>query len=375
MSTFRTPITIIKDVNSHPNADRLDIVKCFDFNIVTQKGKYKIGDTVLYVPIDSVLPLWLEERLFTAESKIKLNKSRVKQIRIRQFPSQGMIVEIPDIKDKLTGEISEGDDVSTILGITKYEPPAPDFQANGPRVKKERNKKHENPYFHEYNGLESVKWYPDLFEEGQEVVYTEKIHGTNGRCGLLPRVPKTLIEKVLSFFKLLPKYQFTYGSNCVQLQSKKYTGWYEENVYARMVKEYDLENKIKPNETVYYEIYGSGIQKNYTYGCKDGENKIVVFDVKILADDKQSTRWLTHDELVLFCIERGLPMVPVIYRGAHSKELAHKHTKGDSVLAPKQKIREGIVIRDPKEPVCFLGKKVLKYLSEDYLDKDNSDFH
>ena len=62
-SNFRVPISIIKEINNHPNADRLEVAKVYDFNVIVKKGQYKIGDTVIYVPIDSILPKNLEEKI------------------------------------------------------------------------------------------------------------------------------------------------------------------------------------------------------------------------------------------------------------------------------------------------------------------------
>lgn len=376
MSTFRTPVSIIREINPHPNATALDYAKVYDFDVIVKKDSYKVGDTILYVPVDAILPTWLECRLFPIDSKIRLTKSRVRQIRIRGHASQGMVVNLSDIRDKVSGELEEGQDLAEVLGITKYEPPAPTFQENGPRVKKERNRSYDNPYFHQYGGLENAKWYPDLFVEGQEVVYQVKIHGTNFRASMSPYVPVTMWEKIKNFFKLLPSHQFCFGSNCVQLQSKakEYTGYYQENIYAKIAKEYELEKKLKPNETVYGEVYGPGIQKGYDYGVPNGELRLAVFDVKVLSEDRQSTRWLSVDELTAWCKERDLEMVPILYRGPHNKDLAKQYTLGDCIGG--QKVREGIVIRDPLETVCFMGKKVIKLISEDFLDnKNNTDFH
>lgn len=377
---FRVPVTQIKEIYPHPNpkVERLEIVKVFDFNVVVRKGQYRISQTVIFVPIDSILPNNLETQIFGPDSKIKLTKGRIRQIRIQQFASQGMIISTEDIRalHPNLGMLEEGQNLAEILGITKYDPPAPDYQANNtPRAKKERNRSYENPYLHEYNGCENFKWYPDVFTEGQEVVYQEKIHGTNGRAGILPTVVKTRWQKLLKFLKLLPEYQFCYGSNKVQLQSKSYTGFYDDNVYAEACKKYDIKNKLKPHETVYFEIYGDKVQKDYMYDCKGHERRIVIFDVKVLASDYKSTRFLTTSELAQWCEDRQLPLVPYLYQGAHTKELAKQYTKGRSVLAPQQEIREGIVIKDPKETVSFFGKKYLKYLNEDYLDLDNTDFH
>lgn len=370
---FRVPVTKIKALHPHPNpkVERLEIATVFDFNVVVRKNQYKLNDTVIYVPIDSVLTTELEAKIFGPNSKIKLNKSRVRQIRIQQFPSQGMLIDPTD-----TGltDLEEGQNLAEVLKITKYEPELPDYQENTTKVKKERNKSYENPYFHQYGGLLNVKWYPEIFVEGQEVVYQEKIHGSNGRASLSPNVPKTLLQKIIHFLGLTPKHTFCYGSNTVQLQAKSYTGYYDNNIYGEMCKKYDIANKLKPNETVYFEIYGDGIQKGYTYGCAQGERKIVVFDVKVLSQDQKSTQWLNANEVEAWCKERDLPMVPIIYKGPHSKEKAKECTLGNSLIG-EQLIREGIVIKDPNETVNFIGKKFLKQLSEDYLDLDTSDFH
>ena len=373
---FFVPVTTILDIQPHPNAERLEIAKVFDFNVIVRKGSYKIGDTVIYAPIDSILVPELEAHIFGSDSKIKLNKGRIRQIRLRGLASQGMIINMGDVKEAFHELPTIGDNVADILKITKYEPPVASFHANQPKAKKERNRPWENAYFHSYNGLNNFKYYAqsDLFKEGQEVIYQTKVHGTNGRASLSPFIPKTFWHKVLKFFGKLPTHQFCYGSNNVQLQSKPYTGWYEDNLYAEAVKKYDIENKLSPNETVYFEIYGAGIQKNYMYDCKGDERKIVVFDVKRLSEDKQSNRWLSVDELEGWCMRNNLPMVPTVYRGPHSLEKAKECTLGDDFGG--QKVREGIVIRDPNETVCFFGKKVFKLLSEAYLDDDsNTDFH
>lgn len=383
-TSFRVPVTKIKEVMKHPNADRLSIYKVFDFSVVGGLDNYKVGDTVVYVPIDAILPQWLEEKLFKPDSKIKLSKSRIKQIRIRGAVSQGMLITIDDVKEKLGRKIpDEADDISELLGITKYEPPVPTFQQNMGGAKS-RNKPKENPYFHKYDGLQNYKYYNELFVEGQEVVYEEKIHGTHLRVARLPFVSKTWWDKLKGFMGLNPKFEFCWGSNNVQLQNrKKYKGFYEDDIYTKAVKKYNLELLVNTNEVVYCELFGPGIQKNYEYGLT--EHRIVVFDIKVLADDRKSWRWLTVDEKNQWCEETGLPIAPLLYRGPHSKDLAYSHTKGASTILPdltdglnvkrSQPIREGIVIRDPAETTSYMGKKFVKYLSEDYLDLDNSDFH
>jgi RNA ligase (TIGR02306 family) len=403
MSLFKVPLTKIINITPHFNAEKLEVATVYGFQVVIQKDKYKVGDSVLYVPIDSVLPPSLESKLFPEGSKIKLHKSRVKQIRIRNFPSQGMLINLDEVKDLINiSNINEEDDVSEKLGIVKYEPPAPSFSVS---VKTSRNKPLENPLFHKFNGLENIKWFPNLFEEGEIVVIQEKLHGSNARCSYLPTVVPS-IKEILSALKLLktrpnerksillsclnmflrsikntlgllPKYEFCYGSNNVELTNRVgYTGFYGEDVYGAVFKKVKANEKIKPNETIFGELIGHGIQKNYDYGFKN-EHHFVLFDVKILNEDG-STRWLNPLEVQEYAKERGFDIVPTLYSGPFNKEQAYELTKGDSVYCPSQKIREGIVIKsvvDYNNPSCPNSRKSLKWISEAYLDKDNTDFH
>ena len=109
------------------------------------------------------------------------------------------------------------------------------------------------------------------------------------------------------------------------------------------------------------------------YDCGVNERKFMVFDVKVLSEDGVSFRWLKHDELVEWCKERDLPMVPVLYRGPFNLEHAKSLTIGDDF--GNQSVREGVVIRDPNETETFIGKKVLKLISEIYLSRDNTEYH
>lgn len=373
--TYKVPLTTITDIKPHDNADRLEFAIVYGFQVIVKKGDYKVGDQVLYVPIDSILSPQLEYEIFGEGSKIKLTKGRVKQIRIRGLASQGMLINPSVIQkvynftpDKLEENYAEK------VKIIKYEPPAPKFQQQGPQKKRDKPKVNSN--FQEYNGLTNIKWCPFMFKEGELVTYQEKIHGTNARAGIVPSQANTFWKKVKKFFGMLPKYEFVYGSNKVQLQDRDdYTGFYGTDIYGTTFANIDIKNKLKENEVVYGEIYGEGIQKNYHYGVR-GEHKFILFDVKVL-DEDGTQRWLNPDEVAEFAKERGLDMVPEVYRGPYSNlDHVKLFTEGDSVLAPVQKVREGVVVKAVSGYNDERGnKRALKAISEKYLDKDQTDFH
>lgn len=368
-SGYKVPTVNIKEIKEHPNAHSLEIAVVFGFEVVIAKGIYVVGEPVLYIPIDSIIPIELERELFPEGSKIKLSKHRVRQIRIRKFPSQGMLVKLPTIKKVYNIWAGEYDtDYSKKLNITKYEPQVRGSSFTGQGKKRKRL---ENSNFRKYNGLGNVKWFPDTFKEGELVVIQEKLHGTNARAGIFRFEANTIWKKIKKFFRLTPEFEFCYGSNNVQLQDQpNRKGYYGEDVYGAVFKELDAQSKLKNGEAIYGEIYGSGIQKNYSYGCKEGEHKFALFDVEI------NGKWLDPDAVITFAEERGFNMIPEIFRGEYNAVDAKAMTLGPSLINSKQAVREGIVIKASiGYDTDMGGKKALKLLSEKYLDKEQTEYH
>jgi RNA ligase (TIGR02306 family) len=121
-------IELIKSVESHPNADRLDLVKVMGFQCVTQKDLYKVGDKIIYIKSDALLPIekWTEEYR-------KYSPKRIKAVKLRNEWSEGIIVPfyiLPNGND--LSLLDEGYDVSELINVTHYEAPVPnDLKAKG----------------------------------------------------------------------------------------------------------------------------------------------------------------------------------------------------------------------------------------------------
>jgi RNA ligase (TIGR02306 family) len=384
-STYKVPLTTILEIAPHPNADRLEVATVYGFQVVVKKDAYKVGDPVVYIPIDSILPEWLENKLFPlvkdpvsgamVKPPFALNNSRIRQIRIRKLASQGMLVRTEDVANKVNFKKAKlEDDLANALGVTKYEPPV-----SGPSSTqgkdKQRNKAYEHPLFHKYNGLDNIKWFPSLFKEGEDVIIQEKLHGTNARASLLPYRTDTLWRKIVKLLGLAPKEEQCYGSNNVQKAvGRNNQHFYSEDVWGSTFKALDVFSRLQLGETVYGEIVGPGIQANYDYGLK--EHKFVLFDVKVLDPVTGKQTWLPPLEVERFAKERGFDLVPILYRGPFNKDQAYTLTRGPSVYCPKQKVREGIVIKAVENYSVEGNKKALKWISEDYLDdKSNTDNH
>lgn len=373
-STYKVPYTTVVKIESHPNADSLELAFCYGFQLIVPKNKYKIGSKVVYVPIDSILSPKVEALVFPLGSKVKLNKSRVRQIKLRGSVSEGLIID----PETLSGIVNFNylnleDDLSEILNIKKYEPPERKIHGNIKTGVKTGRKKLFNPSFHSYNGLTNLKWAELLFE-GNEVVIQEKIHGSNARCGILPRPIRSIFDKIKRYFGLFPKYEYVYGSNNVDItNSASYNGYYGEDIYGKVFQRIKAKERLKPNEIVYGELYGPGIQKGYSYGRKD--HGFILFDVKVF-DNEGNHKWLNPDEVELFAKERGFDFVPTLYRGPFNLEMAYKLSAGPSVLCPDELVREGCVVKLLNNYSIDGNKQALKVINKDYLaDNKNTDFH
>lgn len=388
-SNFRVPLTKILKVEKHPNADKLSVYTVYGFQVIGGLEQFKVGDLVIYVPIDSILRPALEESVFGKESKIKLHNSRVRQIKIRGLVSQGLLLDPykilgcgkPDPMPENVvgmatncGQVKLEEDLAYLLEIEKYEPPV-----KGPShtigLGKNRNRTYENKLFHKYNGLTALKWVPTIFD-GEEVVIQEKLHGTNARAGIVPYEANNLWKRFKKLIGLATQHEKCYGSNNVEISAKlkaRRNSYYDEDVYGKTFKAMDVFSKLQFGEIVYGEIIGPNIQTNYNYGLT--ENKFVLFDVKVLQPDGKY-KWLLPCEVELFAKARGFEFVPVLYKGPWDKDTAYKLTFGPSVYAPSQKVREGVVVKSRYNYDVEGNKKAYKWVSEDYLnDKSNTDNH
>jgi len=161
MSTFSVTVERIT-VLEHPNADALELAQVGDYQAIVRKDQFKSGDLVAYIPEQAVVPQALLREMGLEGKLAGKAKNRVKAIRLRGILSQGLVYPARP-------EWQEGADVANILGITKWEPPIPAhlsgevFAAGQDRTLK-------------YD-IENFKRFPHILEEGEEVVFTEKLHG------------------------------------------------------------------------------------------------------------------------------------------------------------------------------------------------------
>lgn len=377
----------IEKVEKHPNADKLDLVTIKGWQCIVGREQYKVGDIVIYCPPDSVIPEIIIDKYNLEYLK---KNGRVGVVKLRGYISEGLILDIPKELEK---KVKVGQDCSKLLGITKYEPPAPKYQQYktketihstflkykegkitfrrfmfkcfGVIKDKFKKKKNINPNFHKYTDINNIKNYSNIFEPDDIVVITEKVHGTNIRAGYVP----TKINRWLFKHK---NQEFCYGSHNVQITGNKGRQcWYGEDIYGQIAERYKLAEILPKDYIIYGEIYGAGIQKNYEYGLKNTID-VVFFDIK------KEGKYIDYNEFEAFCIKNNLPITPKLYCGKFKDiDNINNYIEGKSMLYSTQKIREGCVIKTAKEEFHpRIGRKILKCINPDYLlIKDRTDFH
>lgn len=326
-SKFECPVIEIKQMLKHPNADTLSLTNAFAYPVVVRTEDFKVGDKVVYVPIDAIVPV--DNPHFTFLGK----HNRIKAARLRGIFSMGLLVPAdPDME--------LGSDVAERWGIKKWEPPEEGISNDG-KLKTGGDCEHVPFFFPRYD-VENYLRYPNVFQDGEEVVVTEKIHGANSRF-------------------IWKDERLWVGSHNTAKKPDTTNMWW------RLAAQYDLENKLKnaPNMIFYGEAYGC--VQDLNYGAAPGQAFLRFFDIF----DLQTGGWLDYLQFRAVIDNLGLLPVPVLFCGPWNKDFIQGFVDGKTALDGDH-IREGIVIKTAKERFDqIIGRPMLKWVSEAYLLRKN----
>lgn len=127
----------VHNVRPIPGADRIEVVDVLGWSVVVNKGEFKVGDICVYFEIDS----WLPNTIPAFQSEVFEKRytnwgtkrgMRLKTIKLRKQISQGLVLPLtsfPELGNPLS--YNEGDDVTEILGVEKWESPEEETSNNG----------------------------------------------------------------------------------------------------------------------------------------------------------------------------------------------------------------------------------------------------
>lgn len=334
MSSLIVEVCKIDKVEKHPNADTLEIISVKGWQLISQLGLWHEGDKAVYVPIESVIPKELSDKMNITNY---LHNGRVKCVKLRGQPSFGVL--IPALE-----EWEIGTDVSTILGITKYEPPVKIVRFHGQPSQSLPN----NEKFPNFTDVENLRNFTDSFTDGEEVEFTEKLHGCNVKLG---KIDGQLMAGSRRFIWKMPEDVETWKDN-----------WYWHPHLIDGIKDL-FANNNNQDIVIYGETYGRVQYLNYDI---PGKLAFAAFDIKI------DGKWVDRDRFNDICSSYNIPRVPILYRGPYSLDLVKQYATGLTIQGNNKHIREGIVIRPAAERANQFGRVIFKYLNDDYLLKRDS---
>ena len=342
----------IKNLEPIEGRDRIVLAEIEGWHVIVGKDDFHTGDLCVYIEIDSVLP----ERSEFEQARKRAN--RVRTMKMAGVYSEGIAYPLSILPE---GDWKEGDDVTQLLGITKYDEYAGDDMPCRQVVKKNKYSKWQLFWYkifgfpkkkdNEFPALVSktdetrIQNVPDALKYKEPVVVTEKADG----CSM------TAVIEHTGFF--LPKEKFTLASRNRSLEK-------DNSHYWKVAEEYDLQERMSlmleewgsPWLAIQGEVIGPSIQGN-PYKLKE-------FDFLVFNIIDPSGRWST-EKMMNWCYRYGLNYVPVIdtnYILPDTVDEMLQYATNHSMINPSV-LREGVVIRSKD------GQKSFKAVSPEYLVK------
>lgn len=423
--TYNGIVTRIKNVRKHPNADRLNIGECFNNQVVVGLDT-KEGDLGIYFPADGRL----SDEFLKANN---LYRNIVDGTNIGgMFDENGKVRTQKFLKEKSDGyfcpvsfltftgayidSFTEGTIINDVKGHHICEKFTNVKRSNSQTQKKIKEPKTKFPDFHEHIETDQLAYKLNELKPGDELVVTEKLHGTSGRSSY------TIMEQQIwwgqlinSLFKrtiVKPKtsYKYVCGTRRVTIADMEgYKGGFDkEDKNYRQPAHALFEGKLREGETVYYEIIGWSTMKKpimasadnkklkdkefvkiygketvFSYGLEPGTSDVYVYRISFIELDGRTVDY-TWNTLVNRCAELGVKHVPFLtrftYDGDPDALMVALETKdgsglsqGCSTLTPKH-IREGVVVRiDGFKWVAYKHKQFAFKVLEDIIKLDGEE--
>lgn len=334
-------IRVIDALNPIEGADAIECATIGGWKVVVKKGEFNVGDRAVYCEIDSWIPTELapflskgkEPRVFEG-----IRGERLRTVKLRGQLSQGLLLNL-DLAIPQTNSFAEGDDVSELLNIVKWEMPMNaqlagmargNFPSLIPKTDQER-------------AQNMVKEIVSANEAGMRFEITEKLEGSSMTVYLIDG-------------------EFGVCSRNLDLKET------EGNAFWQVARRDGIEEKMR-NETdenwdfaIQGELIGPGIQGNI-YNLKEVEFR--VFDVYDITNGCYLNP-LPRRNLIQ---GMGLKHVPVLVAAGSLYDTLGitdipqllKFAEGKSVMGMIGCEREGLVFKEVSGGMTF------KVISNSYL--------
>ena len=372
----------VTNIRPIDGADNIEQCNVLGWNLICKKGEFHEGDPCVYIEIDSKVPEREEFEFLRAKG------FKVKTMKLGKFNCISQGLAMPQSAFKELAGLSEGTDVTDILGIkysvqednarkgngdpnAKYKSMAARhqkiFKKKWARWMMRRSwgrkvmffffgKKKDNPRgfptFVSKTDEERVENQPWRIGDGKTYLATEKLDGTSCTYAL---------ER-----KGRNKFEFYVCSRNVRQQDEKQECYHDHNIYWDLAFKYNIEQHLKDFLNKFPQlkwvcIQGEGVGSVQGNPLKLTEDDLYVFNFK----ESQTGRWSSIAGAGQVR-EWGMKWVPILgeVQMPDTMEELKVLATGKSKVNPEV-MREGIVYRS------LDGSDSFKNVSREYLLKHN----
>jgi RNA ligase (TIGR02306 family) len=338
----------ITDIQPIQGKDLIGLANVLGWYVIVRKDSMKVGDKVVYVEIDSVLP---DKPEF--EDIKKRSNLRIKTMKMAGVISQGICFPLSILPE---GNHKVGDDVTQIMGVTKYDPEVDielqlknrigkdDKQSKFIKLmlkfawfrklylKSHKNGKESFPAWIKKTDETRLQNMPFVLKTLDKHIVTEKLDGQSGTYAMKHT------KHPIFFWK--ENFEFIVCSRNLRLPE-------DNSNYWRIAKQFNIESTLKKllgmgfkNVVLQGEILGSNIQGN-KYKLPSGQLDFYAFNV--IMDGVQ----LNSVEAEQLLKVHGIKFVPILDKEFYVKQSVQdmvQYANGKSQLVDD--LREGLVIRN-----------------------------
>ena len=346
-------VSKIQSIRPIEGKDRIVLAKVENYDTIIRKDEFKVGDTVVYVFYDSILPLKPEFEFLRKRCWLeKWQGFRIRPMKMGGVVSEGLVLPmsmLPEGKKYKLGQVVTDD-----LGIRYYDP---DMQLENQSQKKKSK-------FVEF--MLKFGWFRKIYKK-----FVLKSKQKEGYPVWIDKSDEENIEKCYDDIAKYPDTEYIVSEKMEGMAAtfaidKGKFKVYSHNVsvtsgaWVEVAKFYDIENKLKKlcktlgEKSIAFqgEVCGPGIQRNI-YGFT--ELKLFIYG-GFWADHRR----MEWTQVKTFCHMMDLYTVPVFTekRKIYSLEEMIKDSDGPSVFKNdgKDVPREGLVWRTEDGRVHFKNK-------------------
>jgi RNA ligase (TIGR02306 family) len=317
-STHKVEVFRVPELEKHPNADTLSVMKVFGYQAIVRTTDFQVGDLACYIPPDNILPDKPEYAFLKGHRHIKAAK-------LRGIMSQGLVLAAP-------AGAQEGDDVAELLGITHY---VPEIKTSG-----DGDMIAAPPFSGKVYDVDSWFRYDYLIPDGTLVEITEKLDGANTRASF--QNGELWVSSRENWRKEAPNGFFW--------RAMQQNPWLE-----RLCRQC-------PDCIVYGELFGK--VQDLRYGAEGNQVWFRMFDIMTPLGFMNHAQKMAALQVAVGSDSWEPCYVPVLYVGPLSKEVVMQYMDGPSMIPGAKHSKEGIVIKPLQEMWSpEIGRVILKAVS------------